>query len=134
MTPTGFDRFLVSAIALLALAANIAGYAFDLYTKFWWFDRVLHAGTIFAITVWLGVGLFANGLRITTPVLSFVLLASVGIALGSIWEVAEWQFNKIVPQDVIKGKDDTVKDIIMDTVGSLLAAGVAMALLTTRRL
>lgn len=133
MTSTGTDRFLVSVIALLALAANIAGYGLDLYAQYWWFDRVLHAGTIFAITLWLGVNLFATGLRPTTPILSFILLASVGITLGSLWEVVEWQFNRMMPTDVIKGKDDTVKDIIMDTAGSLFAAGVAMALLAPQR-
>ena len=133
MTPTGTDRFLVSMIALLALAANIAGYGLDLYARYWWFDRVLHAGTIFAVTLWLGVNLFAAGLRPPTPILSFILLASVGMALGSLWEVVEWQFNKMMPADVIKGKDDMVKDIIMDIAGSLFAAGVAMALLAPRR-
>ena len=28
----------------MALVANVAGYALDLYQRFWWFERVLHGG------------------------------------------------------------------------------------------
>ncbi|WP_245185972.1 hypothetical protein [Falsiroseomonas frigidaquae] len=50
----------------------------------------------------------------------------VGIALGALWEVAEWGFDQIAPGDVIKGKHDTIIDIVMDTAGALLAGILAL--------
>ena len=35
-------------LLILAGVANIAGYAFDLYQPFWWFDRVLHGSEALA--------------------------------------------------------------------------------------
>ena len=55
------------AAAWLLLAAsgvaNVAGYALDLYGRFWWFDRVLHAGTIFALTFWLALFVCGRALK-----------------------------------------------------------------------
>ena len=42
----------VAWFLLVALGvANAAGYALDLYARFWWFDRILHACTILAVTL-----------------------------------------------------------------------------------
>ena len=57
------------------------------------------------------------------------LIASVGVAAGAIWEVAEWIFDMIAPGDVIKGKDDTVIDIVVDTIGAVLAGYASLAFL-----
>jgi hypothetical protein len=106
--------------------ANIAGYALDLYARFWWFDRILHACTIFALTFWLGLFVCNRVLRggPGRDALIVLMIASVGLAIGALWEVAEWGFDRIAPGDVIKGKHDTIIDIVMDTLGALLA-GVA---------
>ncbi len=50
-----FGRTIAWVLAAVLLAANVAGYAFDLYAAYWWFDRVLHAATLFAMTFWLAV-------------------------------------------------------------------------------
>ena len=54
------------------------------------------------------------------------MLARVGIALGALWEVAEWGADLVLPGNVIKGKHDTVMDLIMDTAGALAAAALAV--------
>jgi hypothetical protein len=41
----------------------------------------------------------------------------------------EWAADLWLPGDVIKGKYDTVFDIVMDTVGALLAGTLALPLL-----
>jgi hypothetical protein len=108
------------------VATNVAGYAFDLYGWFWWFDRVLHGATLFALTFWLAVVVLGDVFREGNNALFVLLVASVGIAAGALWEVAEWAFDQFAPGDVIKGKDDTVLDIVMDTIGSVLAALLAL--------
>jgi hypothetical protein len=49
-------------------------------------------------------------------------IASFGIAIGAVWEVAEWLAGKILPSEVIGSLDDTIMDLVMDTVGAGLAA------------
>lgn len=127
-------RVIAWALLVAMGVANIAGYAFDLYQRFWWFDRFLHACTILAITLWLAVFVFNTALSRNRGggLLYVILVASVGIALGALWEVAEWGFDQVVPGDVIKGKHDTLLDIVMDTAGALLAGVMALKLAPSR--
>ena len=122
MQATATGHVIASSLLVALGAANIAGYAFDLYRQFWWFDRVLHACTILAVTLWLALFVFGrviDGER-GHSVLVVLLVASVGIALGALWEVVEWGFDRISPGDVFKGKHDTVIDILMDAAGAFL--------------
>lgn len=128
-------RRVIAWILLIAMGvANIAGYAYDLYHRIWWFDRVLHACTILAITLWLAVFVFNTALNRNRGggLLYVILVASVGVALGALWEVAEWGFDQVAPGDVIKGKHDTLLDIVMDTAGALLAGIMALKLAPSR--
>ncbi|MBV0893196.1 hypothetical protein KTN05_15385 [Paracoccus sp. Z118] len=120
LKPAARGRALAWALAALTLLANVAGYALDLYQRFWWFDRVLHGGTILAITFWLGLFVLAPRLhpRKGRGLVATFLLASVGIALGALWEVAEWGADFVLTGNVIKGKNDTILDLIMDTAES----------------
>ncbi len=118
------------AVAWGLLAAlgvvNAAGYLLDLYARFWWFDRILHACTIFAVTLWLALFVCRRVLQGGRghDALLVLVIASVGLAIGALWEVAEWGFDRIAPGDVIKGKHDTIVGIVMDTFGAL-GAGLA---------
>ena len=109
-------------LAILGLV-NAAGYVLDLYARFWWFDRILHGSTIFAVTFWLALFVCSRvlGGGRGRDVLVVLMIASVGLAIGALWEVAEWAFDRIAPGDVIKGKHDTIIDIVMDTAGAVLA-------------
>lgn len=123
-TPGG--RAAAWSLAIASGGVNAAGYALDLYARFRWFDRILHARTIVAATSWLALFVCRRVLRSGRGdgALLVAVIASVGIAVGALWEVAEWGFDRIAPGDVIKGKHDTIADIVMDTLGAL-GAGVA---------
>jgi hypothetical protein len=131
MEPTSEGRAVASFLLAAMGIANVAGYAQELYGRFWWFDRVLHACTILALTFWMALFVFHRALRGGNGrgALLVMLIASVGVAAGAIWEVAEWIFDRISPGDVIKGKDDTVIDIAMDSAGALLAGFASLAFL-----
>jgi hypothetical protein len=135
MEATSAGRVITWALLVALGAANIAGYAFDLYRQFWWFDRILHGCTILAVTLWLTLFVFGRALdkEHGHSVLVVLLVASVGIALGALWEVAEWGFDQIAPGDVIKGKHDTLLDILMDTAGAVLAGIMSLKLARTPR-
>ncbi len=119
--------FLLAALGV----ANAVGHALDLYARFWWFDRILHACTILAVTLWLALFVCRHVLRggRGRGALLALVVASVGLAVGALWEVAEWGFDRIAPGDVIKGKHDTIVDIVMDTIGALLAGAASLRFL-----
>lgn len=54
----------------------------------------------------------------------------LGLAIGAVWEVAEWGFDQVAPGDVTKGKHDTILDLVMDTLGALLAGRLSLAFLS----
>jgi hypothetical protein len=119
------DRALAWWLAVILTLVNVAGYAFDLYEAFWWFDRILHGATLFAITFWFTAIVLGDAIREGHDVLFVLLLSSFGIAIGALWEVAEWAFDAMAVGDVIKGKHDTLLDVLMDTAGALAAALLA---------
>lgn len=119
-------------LAVVALVANVAGYALNLYKAAWWFDRVLHAGSLFALTFWLSAIAFARGLRAEHRVIAFVLFAAAGIASGAVWELIEWGFDQLQPANIIKGKHDSMLDIVMDSIGALAAAAAVQIVLSGR--
>jgi len=127
MQATSAGRLAAWVLLLFLAVANAAGYLFDLYRQFWWFDRVLHACTILALTLWLAIFVCARGLKGAPgqKFLGVLMLACVGIAIGALWEVVEWGFDQVAPGDVIKGKHDTILDIIMDTAGALAGSLLA---------
>lgn len=126
MTRTVSAPTLAWTLAVLLLAANVAAYVFDLYTAFWWFDRVLHCATIFAMTFWLAIIIVGEPLKEGRSLLFVVLIACMGISIGALWEVAEWALDHYFPKDIIKGKYDTLMDVVMDTIGALGAALLAL--------
>ncbi len=128
-TTTG--RVIAWILLTILSLVNVAGYVLDLYARFWWFDRILHACTIFAVTFWLALFMCNRVLRggRGRDVLVVLMIASVGLAIGALWEVAEWAFDRIAPGDVIKGKHDTIIDIVMDTAGAVLAGLASLSFL-----
>ena len=135
METTSEGRAVAWFLLVVLGVANIAGYALDLYARFWWFDRILHACTIFALTFWLALFVCRRVLRggHGRDALLVLMIASVGLAIGALWEVAEWGFDRIAPGDVIKGKYDTIIDIVMDTFGAVLAGVASLKFLGPRR-
>lgn len=131
LNTTSGNRTLVWVFVGIAVIANIAGYAFNLYTQFWWFDKVLHGYTMFAITLLVALGAFGivlKGQREHKFLLALLIIA-IGIAIGALWEVAEWAFDQVSSGNVIQGKFDTITDLIVDTVGAIVASLVALGML-----
>ncbi len=104
MSTTLGNRALVWFLLTAAALTNIAGYVWNLYRQFWWFDEVLHGFTIFALTLLLGLlvhGVVLLGARNHGLVLILVV-ASIGVVIGGLWEMAEWAYEQMVAPNVIK--------------------------------
>ena len=117
--PTLFDLVFVSAALV-----NAAGCAWNLYNKPGIYDEVAHFYTIFAITLACGFALYRElmGSFAGHRVLFVITIASLGIALGALWEIAEWSADFVLPQQIVSGLFDTVTDLILDSAGAILAA------------
>jgi len=117
--PTLFDMLFV-----LAALLNAGGWVWGLFYQPGPYDEITHAFTIFSIT--LALSFLVYGSLLTSfrhhKLLYVLTIASFGIAIGAVWEVAEWLAGKILPSEVIGSLDDTIMDLVMDTVGAGLAA------------
>ena len=125
------NQVVVGLIVVGALLANIAGYSFRLYDRWGWFDKVLHAYTLFAITLVVGLWTYGRVLmgNHRHTLLLVAVIGSVGVGIGAWWEVAEWAFDQRVVGNVIQGKWDTITDLIVDTVGAMAAGVVTVRML-----
>jgi VanZ family protein len=123
------------SIAIVALLINIAGYAWNLYDRFWWYDEFLHFFTPLSLTLLIALYLASTVLiGVRDHTLLFILAAaSLGIAVGVLWEVAEWAYDQLVPGNVILGKQDTINDLILDSLGALLAGWLSTKMIHTKR-
>jgi len=119
---------------VLGLGANAAGYAWHFFKTVGPYDELVHGFTIFAITLALGIAVFrrvAPTFR-DHPALFVVAVASFGIAVGALWEVAEWLLDLIPGLTILNGYTDTITDLIMDAIGASLAALLSLAVLDVR--
>ena len=55
------------------------------------------------------------------------MTTSLGIAIGAVWEIAEWTSDAWFGTNLSLGNDDTVGDLVRDTFGSLLGAALLVA-------
>ncbi|MDQ3007245.1 MAG: hypothetical protein M3R47_17910 [Chloroflexota bacterium] len=119
----------------IALLANIGGYIWNLYSRIRAFDEVLHAFTTFALTLPIALLLYEVILigAHTRPMLFILVVASLGLAVGALWEIAEWAYDQVVPGNVILGKNDTILDLIVDLAGSLLAGIVCLGMINSNK-
>jgi hypothetical protein len=119
--PTLFDLVFVSAALL-----NAVGCAWDLYNKPGLYDEVAHFYSIFAITLAAGFALYRELMSSYRGhrVLFVITIASLGIAFGALWEVAEWSADFFVEKQIVSGLFDTVTDLILDSAGASLAAAL----------
>ena len=127
--PTLFDFLFV-----LAALVNAGGWVWEWFYAPGPYDELVHGFTMFSITLALSFWVYGPMLTIFRQHTLLYLLAitSFGIAIGALWEVAEWLADKILAADVIGSIDDTVTDMIMDTLGSGLAAIISLWVLQKR--
>lgn len=103
-----------------------------LYDGLWWFDHLTHT---LSASIVAGVGYaavraidqYSDTVRLT-PRFTFVLVLTVTLALGVLWEVLEFSLRVVArslgmaPVLVQYGLADTLADLVFDLVGALVAA------------
>ncbi len=121
--PTLFDLLFV-----LAALINAGGWAFRWYNTIGPYDEIAHGFTTFALT--LALGYLAYGRMLASfheQRLLFVLtIASFGIAIGALWEVVEWVADFIFASQVVESINDIMDDLIMDSLGAVVAGALSL--------
>lgn len=117
--PTLFDFLFV-----LAALLNAGGWVWGLFYLPGLYDEITHAFTIFAFTLAFSFLVYRSMLPVFRQhkLLYLLTIASFGIAIGALWEVTEWSAGKILATEVIESLDDTITDLVMDSLGATFAA------------
>jgi hypothetical protein len=118
-------------IVAFVYASLFLGEVGDFYSKFWWWDIALHAGS--------GVGfgfagftilysLFAHGKVHTSPSLLSTFAFCFSLAIGALWEIFEFAMDQLFAMNMQKsGLVDTMSDLIVDAIGALFASVLGFA-------
>ena len=125
--PRVYDLCLMLALALQAL-----GEALHLYDSITWFDNVVHfsvpffgAPTLYIVLARLDV---VPDPKSETHLHHYVGIGIVafalGVAVGALWEIVEWSSDNTLGSSLQLDNDDTVGDLIADSLGSLCGAGL----------
>lgn len=118
-------EFELSLIAFV-YAATFLGEAAAFYTRFWWWDILLHtlSGIIFGFAGFLVLFTFYASRRlIAAPYIIAISTAVFGLAIGAVWEIFEFVVDQLTNANMQEGGlPDTMWDLINDLLGSLLIA------------
>src|SRR6185369_3509321 len=111
-------------IFMIAALINAGGWAWDLYNQPGPYDEIAHFFTMFAITLAFGFLLYRELMEsfYSRRWLFVLTIASLGLALGALWETIEWLSDFVIPKQIVSGLFDTETDLILDGLGALLAA------------
>ncbi len=120
--PVGFEFILV----IFIYATLFLGEVHEFYTKFWWWDVILHTGSgvAFGFIGFLILYYFYRNKKFEAPNWLISLFAfSVSLAIGVVWEIFEFAMDSFFGLNMQKsGLVDTMWDLIVNTVGALIAA------------
>ncbi len=125
LLPRAYDACFVIALALQAW-----GEALGAYDSLPWFDNVTHFTLPFFLAPTLYIAL-ARADVVPDPkdethgrhyVGIFVIAFALGVATGGLWEIWEWVSDHSFGSSLQLSNDDTVGDLVADTVGSACGA------------
>jgi len=120
------------AAFIVALTLQAGGEALGAYDAIPWFDNVAHFSLPFFLAPTLYIAL-ARADVVPDPkdetttrhyVGIFVVSFALGVALGGVWEIWEWVSDHSFGSSLQLGLDDTVGDLVADSLGSLCGAAL----------
>lgn len=111
---------------LFLFASFVLGDLRQFYDRFWWWDMMLHgfSAIIMGIIGFLLIYVFYASKKVTMPPFYILFFSfSFSLSLGALWEIVEYLVDISLGTHMQQsGLDDTMKDLMMDTLGALVAA------------
>jgi hypothetical protein len=131
----------------IAMAFNGWGDALHLFSRFWWYDNVVHINLPCFLSVLLYIALSRldvvpdpamEAKRHSWLVGMALITLCVGVTMASFYEIYEWVVDNWFGQHLHIGETDTITDLVDGFIGAatgglLLAAWAAGDLPTRRR-
>jgi len=119
---SGFELIVV----IFIYTSLFLGGVHDYYTKFWWWDVVLHtsSGIALGFIGFLILYVLNEEKKVSaTPGVIVLFAFSFAVALGAVWEIFEFAMDQWFGTDMqSSGIVDTMWDLIVDTAGALLTS------------
>lgn len=110
------------------VASIMMGELLDTYSRLWWWDSALHlsSGVIIGYIGYMLLFIFhlRGKLELSAGMVAF-LTFSVSMMIAALWEVFEFSVDYFMGANMQHGNTDTMKDIILAMIGSLVATGAA---------
>ncbi|MFH1642248.1 MAG: hypothetical protein ABIC04_05080 [Nanoarchaeota archaeon] len=118
--PAEFEITVIVFIYASLFLGNVHGY----YTRFWWWDIILHTGSAISLGIIGFLILFVlyeeqkiKAKPVTIAVFSFCF----ALAIGALWEILEFAMDSFFGMNMQRsGLVDTMWDLIVDSIGALL--------------
>jgi hypothetical protein len=123
--PAWFDP----TIALVALV-NALGFVLHFYRRVLPYDEIAHTLTLFTITLAAHYLIYRRE-RLGDGIIRWTALFTLGVAIGALWEIAEWIADLVLRSDVVPGLSDSMIDLVVDAGGAAVAALIVLRLLRT---
>lgn len=125
---------LLSAAIVFIYATLFLGEVHSFYDRFWWWDVMLHTGSAVGfglIGAIILILLFRQGKVAASPFLVSVFAFAFALAIGALWEIFEFAMDQLFGFNMQRsGLIDTMADLIVDSIGALLAAVASFAYLS----
>jgi len=116
-------------ITLSIFLHTFLGEGLDFYSRYWLWDKLLHVygSAVFALLAFTIVYTlhYTRKLRLTLPLIGLFTFA-FSMAMGAMWEIAEFGVDNIFGSQSQHGLADTMIDLINDFAGGLAAAGLGV--------
>lgn len=110
----------------LATVLNAGGWVWNLYDDnvSYYYDEIAHFFTPFVIILVIGYRYMNRYKYVKSMPKSHIILtlSAFGIALGGLWEIAEYVGYALLPGPEQIEIGDTISDMALDSAGSVLAA------------
>ena len=121
-------EFQLITVAFVYLSLYL-GSAKDFYYHFWWWDMILHTGSGFLLGIvgFLVLFLLNQSDRLPAGIRPAFLCffgVTFAVSLGVLWEIFEYAVDWLFPlsnmQSIETGLDDTMHDLIVNTLGAII--------------
>ncbi|OPJ57295.1 hypothetical protein [Alkalithermobacter paradoxus] len=109
----------VELVLVLSVFHSFLGKFMNLYKTIEWWDKFLHAYGTFSVTLLLLSFLHFKSSNLLSL---FIIVYSLGSSLGVMFEVFEYILDIVMKTKSQHGLDDTMLDLILNNLGSFLAA------------
>lgn len=138
------------AITIIIYFSLFLGEYTGAYQKLWWWDSLLHGffGLVLGFATFLILYLFYKTQKIKAKPITIIIIAfSFALAIGSLWEITEFAIDSLFDANMQKSKNlclitekicdtrlgviDTMKDLIVDSIGALIASIISFIYMKT---